>query len=103
MKIKIFDRNLSEIRNLETLEQRITLREVSKYGVFSGPYFPAFGLNTEGYSVSFHIQSECGKYGPEKTPYLDNFQAVLLCRFLILFNLLLNRILTVLGFQITMT
>ena len=23
-----------------------------KYGVFSGPYFPAFGLNTERYRVS---------------------------------------------------
>ena len=34
-----------------------------QYGVFSGPYFPAFGLNT-------------GKYGPEKTPYLDTFHAV---------------------------
>ena len=25
-----------------------------------------FGLNTERYVVSPHIQSECGKYGPEK-------------------------------------
>ena len=45
---------------------------------FSGPYFPAFGLNTERYSVSLRIQSESippylvqmwvnvGKYGPEK-------------------------------------
>ena len=40
-----------------------TVRKVSKYGVFSGPYFPAFGLNT-------------GKYGPEKTPYLNTFHAV---------------------------
>ena len=30
---------------------------------FSGPYFPVFGLNT-------------GKYGPEKTPYLDTFYTV---------------------------
>ena len=30
--------------------------KVSKYGVFSGPYFPAFG--------------------PEKNPYLDTFQGV---------------------------
>ena len=36
---------------------------MSKYRVFSGPYFPVFGLNT-------------GKYGPEKTPYLDTFHAV---------------------------
>ena len=28
-----------------------------KYKIISGPYFPAFGLNT-------------GKYGPEITPYL---------------------------------
>ena len=36
---------------------------MSKYGFISGPYFPVFGLDT-------------GKYGPEVTPYLDNFQAV---------------------------
>ena len=36
---------------------------MSKYGVFSDPYFPVFGLNT-------------GKYGPEKTTYLDAFHAV---------------------------
>ena len=34
-----------------------------KYGVFSGAYFLVFGLNT-------------GKYGPEKTPYLDTFHTV---------------------------
>ena len=33
---------------------------MSKYGVFSGSYFPAFELNTE-----------------QKTPYLDTFPAVL--------------------------
>ena len=36
---------------------------MSKYGVFSGPYFPVFSPNTE-------------KYGPKKTPYLDTLQAV---------------------------
>ena len=35
-----------------------------QYGVISGPYFSVFGLNT-------------GKYGPEITPYLDTFHAVL--------------------------
>ena len=35
---------------------------MSKYRVFSGPYFPVFSPNT-------------GKYGPEKTPYLDTFHA----------------------------
>ena len=39
------------------------LLKLSKYRVFSGPYFPEFRLNT-------------GKYGPEKTPYLNNFHEV---------------------------
>ena len=46
-----------------------TAWKVSKYGVFSGPYFPVFGLNTETYS-------KWGKYGPEKFSYLDTFHAV---------------------------
>ena len=40
---------------------------------FSGPYFPVFSSNT-------------GKYGPEKTSYLDTFHAVY-ARFLTLFTL----------------
>ena len=35
----------------------------SEYEVFSGLYFPIFGLKT-------------GKYGPEMTLYLDTFHAV---------------------------
>ena len=41
----------------------LTAWKVSQYGVISGPYFPAFGLNT-------------GKYGPEITQYLDTFHAL---------------------------
>ena len=47
----------------------ISLRE--KYpntDFFYGPFFTVFGLNT-------------GKYGPEKTPYLDNFHAGFKARF----------------------
>ena len=40
--------------------------QISKYGVFSDLYFPAFRLNTERYEVFLPIQSEYGKYGPEK-------------------------------------
>ena len=43
---------------------------------FSGPYFPAFGLNTERYSVSLRIQSECGKIRTRKFPNTDTFHAV---------------------------
>ena len=42
---------------------------------FSGPYFPAFGLNTEIYRVSLRIQSKCGKIRPIKTPTTDTFHA----------------------------
>ena len=47
----------------EKLYLRWTVSKVSIYEVFSGSYFPLFGLNT-------------GKYGPEITPYLDIFHAV---------------------------
>ena len=46
---------------------------------FSGPYFPAFGLNTERYSVSLRIQFECGKIRTRTSPNKDNFHVVL-CR-----------------------
>ena len=45
-----------------------TAWKVSKYGVFSGQYFPAFSPNA-------------GKCGPEKTPNLDTFHAVRRCNF----------------------
>ena len=41
----------------------LTVQKMSQYGVFSGPYFPVFGLNT-------------GKYEPEKAPNLDLFHVV---------------------------
>ena len=40
-----------------------TAWKACKYGVFSGPYFPVFGLKT-------------GKHGPEKTSYLGIFYAL---------------------------
>ena len=57
---------LIRIKRLEkspVLWRQSTPSKVSKYGVFTGPYFPAFGLNT-------------GKYGLEKTPNLNTFHAV---------------------------
>ena len=44
----------------------LTAWNVSKYGVFSGPYFPAFILNTERYFVSLRIKSECEKIRTRK-------------------------------------
>ena len=52
--------------NYDKLEftQLYSAWKLSKYGVFSSPYFPVFSPNT-------------GKYVPEKTPYLDTFHTVL--------------------------
>ena len=47
-----------------------------RFRSFSGPYFSAFELNTERYSVSLRIQSECGKIRTKKTPNTDTFHAV---------------------------
>ena len=46
---------------------------VSKYGVFSGPYFTAFGLNMERYFVSLRIQPECGKIQTRKYSVFGHF------------------------------
>ena len=50
-----------------------TTWKVSKYGVFSGPYFSTFSLNTERYSVSLRIQSECGKIRTRKHSVFGHF------------------------------
>ena len=43
---------------------------------FCGPCFPAFGLNTDIYSVNLRIQFKSGKVRTRKILYLDNFYAV---------------------------
>ena len=50
---------------------------MSKYWVISGPYFPAFGLNTEKYLVSLRIQSECGKIRTRNNSVFGHFHAVI--------------------------
>ena len=57
-----------------------TAWKVYKYGVLSGPYFPAFGLTTEKYGVS---QSKCEKVRTRKNPVFGTFYAV----FLLVFDL----------------
>ena len=46
---------------LQILTTSYTAWKVSKYGGISGPYFPAFGLNMEIYSVNLRIPSEYRK------------------------------------------
>ena len=44
---------------------------------FSDTYFPAFGLNTDRYSVSLYIQSKCRKIRTRITPSTNTFHAVI--------------------------
>ena len=50
-----------------------TARKVSKYGVISGPYFPAFGRNTERYEASVRIQSEYWKIRTRNNSVFGHF------------------------------
>ena len=50
-----------------------TAWKLSKYGAFSGPYFPIFGLNTERYGVSLRIQFEYGKIRTSKNSVFGHF------------------------------
>ena len=50
----------------------VTVWKVSKYGVFSGLYYPAFGLNTERYALSV-LSPNAGKYGTRKTSVFEHF------------------------------
>ena len=47
---------------------------------YSGPYFPAFGLNTERHGVFLSIQSECGKIRTRITPNTVTFNLVMFFR-----------------------
>ena len=46
---------------------------LSKYGAISGPYFPAFGVNTERYFGSLRIQSEFWKIRTRKNSVFGHF------------------------------
>ena len=54
----------------------LTMCKKSPYLVFFGPYFHECGLNTEGYYVYLHIQSECGEKQTRKTSNTNPFHAV---------------------------
>ena len=45
----------------------------SKYGVFSGPYFFVFALNTEIYGINLHIQFEYGEIETRKNSAFGHF------------------------------
>ena len=65
MKLEVF--SLTFQKPLITSGTMITAWKMSKYGVFSGLYFPAFGLNTE------KMGTECGKIRTRKNFVFGHF------------------------------
>ena len=65
-------------------QQLITTWKISKYGVFSGPYFSAFGLNTERYVnvliKMYTRQLICWKETP--------FKLFLFCRYIYILDIM---------------
>ena len=69
----MFSQNTEKLRN--NTKGKHCVKSVSIRS-FPGPYFPAFGLNMERYSVSHRMQSKCGKIRTRETPNIDTFHPV---------------------------
>ena len=65
-------------RNVQTLHRNIHCVKSVRIRSYSGPHFLAFGLNTERYSLSLRIQSECRKIRIRITPNTDTFHTKML-------------------------
>ena len=72
----VFEKKLFERGLLADMPIKYTVWNVSKYGVFSDPYFPHSDWIRRDTSYLSVFSPNAGKYGPEKTPYLDTFHAV---------------------------
>ena len=59
--------------NIPLYSAIITAWKVSKYGFFSGPFFPVFGLNAENYGVNLRIQCEYRKTRTRKNSVFGHF------------------------------
>ena len=70
------DTNVYQINIFQILRVMHCIKSV-RIRSYPGPHFPAFELNTERYSVSFRIQSECGKMPTRITPNMETFYAVM--------------------------
>ena len=83
--VKVYQKNNNKTFIMKWSFQHLVLLETTIHCVksvriwsYSGPHFPAFGLNKERYVVSqiHSIQSECGKMWTRITPNTDTSYAV---------------------------
>ena len=70
--INLFDLSYDYIKPIQYEFGTKTLRKKSPYSELFWsaffPHFPAFGLDTERYGLSLHIQSKCGKNADQNNP-----------------------------------
>ena len=64
---------------LVLMEVYNTAGKLSKYGVFSGSYFPGFGLNTRIFSVNRGTQSEYREIRIRKNSVFGHFSSSAVC------------------------
>ena len=57
---------------LKSIKSNFPCVKSVRIGSYSGPHFPAFGLNTERYSVSLRIESEYEKIRTIKNSVLGS-------------------------------
>ena len=76
LKVKIVGKIEMNVRRKKYKYPRKHCMKSVRVRSYSGPHFPAFGLNTESDSVSLRIQSECGKIRNRITPNTDTFYVV---------------------------
>ena len=72
-----YEMKILAIKELITKGQYTSVEKVVRIQSISGPYFPAFRLNMERFSLPLCIQPECMKIRTRKTPNTDNFHAVI--------------------------
>ena len=74
--------NLSMKKDISARSLIVACAKSVRIRNYSGPYVPAFGLNTKRYFVSLVIRSECRKIRTRITPNTDTFYGALDSAFL---------------------
>ena len=69
-----------KISSVNVTKSTVISWKVSKYGVFSGPYFPHSGWTRNDTEYLSIFSLNAWKYGTEKAPYLHTFYAVCFLR-----------------------
>ena len=90
--VKIFSELLltDKFRHYFPLNATLHCLKSARIRSYSGPYFPAFGQNTERYSVSLRIQSKMRESTDQNNSEYGHFLCIVLHWFWLLIHWLMN-------------